>query len=74
MNKGNYHVVRHSKGWALKGENSHRATSVHTTQKDAIIAGRSAARKRSSELIVHGENGKIREKDSYGNDPCPPKG
>jgi hypothetical protein len=22
---------------------------------------------------VHGRNGQIRDKDSYGNDPCPPK-
>lgn len=27
-----------------------------------------------SELVVHGTDGRIREKNSYGNDPCPPKG
>ena len=26
-----------------------------------------------SELLIHGRNGKIRSKDSYGNDNCPPK-
>ena len=25
-----------------------------------------------SELVIHGINGKIRDKDSYGNDPHPP--
>ncbi|WP_143808521.1 DUF2188 domain-containing protein, partial [Pantoea rodasii] len=27
-----------------------------------------------SELLIHGENGRIRAKDSHGKDPFPPKG
>ena len=27
-----------------------------------------------TELVIHGEDGRIREKSSYGNDPNPPKG
>ncbi|MCA1979310.1 MAG: DUF2188 domain-containing protein [Thiobacillus sp.] len=27
-----------------------------------------------SEVLIHGENGRIRERNSYGNDPHPPKG
>ena len=27
-----------------------------------------------SELFIHGKNGRIRERDSYGNDPFPPRG
>lgn len=27
-----------------------------------------------SELFIHGRNGRIRERDSYGNDQFPPKG
>ena len=30
--------------------------------------------KNQSEVLIHGTNGKIRAKDSYGNDPNPPKG
>nr|MDC2856665.1 DUF2188 domain-containing protein [Ningiella sp. W23] len=32
------------------------------------------AQNQKSELYVHGKDGKIREKNSYGNDPHPPKG
>ena len=32
-----------------------------------------AAKKKKTEVVIHGRNGKIRSKDSYGNDPNPPK-
>ncbi|WP_157788649.1 DUF2188 domain-containing protein, partial [Vibrio cholerae] len=32
------------------------------------------ARRQESEAFVHRKNGTIRERDSYGNDPFPPKG
>ena len=32
------------------------------------------ARNQQSELLIHGRNGQIRERDSFGNDPYPPKG
>jgi hypothetical protein len=74
MSKRNQHVVPHQDGWALKAESSQRATSVYKTQEEAIDAGRKIARNQGSELIIHGANGRIRAKDSYGNDPFPPKG
>lgn len=74
MSKKNQHVVPHVNGWAVKGAGNDRATSVHTTQCEAIAAARDIARNQHSELLVHGENGRIRERDSYGNDPFPPKG
>jgi hypothetical protein len=74
MSKKNQHVVPHVNGWAVKGAGNDRATSVHTTQREAIAAARDIARNQHSELLVHGENGRIRERDSYGNDPFPPKG
>jgi len=74
MSKKNQHVVPHVNGWAVKGAGNDRATSVHTTQREAIAAARDIARNQHSELLVYGENGRIRERDSYGNDPFPPKG
>lgn len=74
MSKKNQHVVPHVNGWAVKGAGNDRATSVHTTQREAIAAARDIARNQHSELLVHGENGRIRARDSYGNDPFPPKG
>lgn len=68
------HVVRHDDGWAVRGSGSSRATSVHSTQADAIEAARTIARNQESELFIHGRDGQIRERNSYGNDPHPPKG
>lgn len=74
MSKRNQHIVRHSNGWAVRGAGSERATSVHSTQREAIDAGRRIAQTQKTELFVHGRDGQIRERDSFGNDPFPPKG
>lgn len=75
MSKGkNQHVVKHPDGWAVKGANNSKATKVTNTQKEAIDIARGIARNQESELLIHGRNGRIREKDSHGNDTYPPKG
>jgi len=74
MSRKNQHVVPHGDGWAVRGAGNERATSVHDTQRDAIERGREIAQNQQSELLIHGENGRIRARDSYGNDPFPPKG
>ena len=74
MGKRNQHVVPHDDRWAVRGAGSQRATSIHGTQKDAIDAGRKIARNQGSELFIHGRDGRIRDRDSYGNDPFPPTG
>jgi hypothetical protein len=61
------------KGYAVRTEGADRAASRHDTQGDAIKAGRDLAESRKSELIVQDTHGRIRQKDSFGNDPCPPK-
>ena len=43
--------------------------STHDTQDEAIKHGRHLADEQGSELVVHGEGGEIRQKDSHGNDP-----
>lgn len=75
MAKGkNQHVVPRQHGWAVKPEGSNRASSVHRTQQDAINQARDIARRQGSELLIHGKDGRIRERDSHGKDPHPPKG
>ena len=74
MSKKNQHVVPHSGGWAVKGENNSRATSIHSTQRSAIRSAREIARNQGSEMFIHGKNGRIRERNTYGKDPFPPKG
>ena len=74
MTSKNQHVVPHQDGWAVKGEGNQRATSVHDTQQQASDAARQIARNQQSELVIHRPDGRIRDKNSYGNDPFPPKG
>ena len=74
MAKKNQHVVSHPTGWAVKGAGNRRASSVHRTQEAAISAARKAAIREKSEMLIHGRNGRIRERNTYGPDPHPPKG
>ncbi|MEK7234230.1 MAG: DUF2188 domain-containing protein [Elusimicrobiota bacterium] len=69
----NQHVVKREDGWAVKGEGNGRDTSRHTTQAEAIDAARDIAKNQRSEVVIHDRHNLIRDKDSYGNDPCPPK-
>ena len=73
MANKDYHVVPQGEGWALKRENAQRASSLHSTQADAITAGKELAKKQQTELVIHRPNGQIRDSDSYDNDPVPPK-
>ncbi|MFL0805561.1 MAG: DUF2188 domain-containing protein [Agarilytica sp.] len=74
MAKKNQHVVPHDEGWAVKGAGNTRATSVHQTQAEAIQQAKQIAQNQQSEMLIHGKNGQIREKNTYGDDPYPPKG
>ena len=70
----NQPVVPHNGDWAVRGEGNQRVTSTHRTQEEARQAARSIAINQRSEVVIHRPNGQIRDKDSYGNDPYPPKG
>jgi hypothetical protein len=69
----NIHVVPRKDGWIIRKEGASRATSVHETQRDAVEVGREIARNQSSELVIHGRDGRIRDRDSYGADPMHPR-
>jgi hypothetical protein len=65
----NIHVVPRGAEWAVKREGVEEPLSVHLTQEEAETAGRAQARTDKVELELHGTDGRIREKGSYGNDP-----
>jgi len=69
----NQHVVLYQNKWAVRGEGNEKVTSTHDTQVDAIQAARQIAINQRSEVVIHRPDGTIRDKDSYGKDPCPPK-
>ena len=69
----NQHVVRRDSGWAVKSEGSTKASTIKPTQQQAIQAATKIVKTEKSEVVIHGRDGKIRDKDSYGHDPHPPK-
>jgi len=71
--KKDIHVVPHSDGWATKKEGASRAGSVHETQREAIERAKGQASRERTEVVIHRKNGQIRDSDSYGNDPFPPR-
>ncbi len=72
MSKKNQHIVPNGKDWAVKGAGNDRKTAIVNTQAEAIRIAREIAINLKSEVVIHRPDGKIRDKDSYGNDPNPP--
>lgn len=71
--KQDIHVVPHKDGWATRKEGADRAGIVTDTQREAIERARDQARREHVEVVIHRPDGKIRDSDSYGNDPIPPR-
>ena len=71
-----YDVVRSKPGeWRVQGNNNERASSIHSTQKAATEHAKVLATNKGAEVAIHGVNGPIRAKHTYGKpDPHPPKG
>ena len=68
------HVVPYGSGWATRTEGASRVGGTHRTQADATSAARGQAIRDRGEVVIHRPNGRIRDSNSYGNDPFPPKG
>jgi len=74
MSKKSRHVVPNkSDGWSVRKSGASRASKIFDTQKEAVDYARDQAKREKSELYIHKKDGTIRQKNSYGNDPCPPK-
>ena len=68
------HVVPNPNGgWAVRKGGSDRVTKTFNKQSDAITFAKDISKNQGAELYIHGRNGMIREKNSYGNDPLPPR-
>jgi hypothetical protein len=72
--KGDVHVVPGEKGWRVEVEGQTRASGTHDTQQAAWEQAQRVARQNKSEALLHGRNGKIRERNTYGHDPRKTKG
>jgi len=71
--KKNIWITPHKDGWAIKREGSKRSTKVTETKKEAEKIGRDLGMKDGVEVITQRKDGVIQSKDSFGNDPNPPK-
>ncbi|TWG80391.1 uncharacterized protein DUF2188 [Cupriavidus gilardii J11] len=74
MTGRNIHVVPHGSGWNVSREGEPRPSSHHETQEEAIEVATDAAQREHVELIVHGRDGQIRMRNSYGHDPAATRG
>jgi hypothetical protein len=64
-------------GWDVRAPHARRASAHADTQADAIDRGCAIVHNAGGgELLIHGRDGKIRQKDTIepGNDPYPPAG
>lgn len=69
----NQHVVPHDKKWGVKAEGSDRVTKTFDKKQDAKDYATQIAKNQKTELIIHKADGTIENKNSFGNDPYPPK-
>ena len=73
MSKKNIHIVPRGNEWGVLREGNDRASSIHRTQADAQNTAIPTAKRDGLEIIIHRPNGQIRDSDSYGSDPFPPR-
>jgi len=69
MPKRSQHVVPLGNGWAVQTEGRKTATVITSRQSEAILYAKDIAKNQMTEVIIHGRDGKIRGKNSYGNNP-----
>lgn len=74
MGKPGQHVVPSDRGWSVKRAGASRASGTFTTKAEAVKKAQEIAKKQKTELYIHGKNGRIQDRRSYGNDPVRSKG
>jgi len=72
--KRDRHVVPNGHGgWAVRQSGASKASRTFETEKEAVTYARDSARKGGADLYIHGRDGTVRSKDSFGADPYPPR-
>ena len=67
-------TVRHGDKWANRRAGSNRVSRTYRTKKEAQEAGRKTAQRERTDHVIQSRDGKNSQRNSYGNDPHPPKG
>ena len=74
MSKPGQHVVPNGSKWSVRKAGASRASGSFKTQQEAVKEATKIAKNQRTELYIHGKDGRIRERNSYGSDSHPPKG
>lgn len=74
MAKGDVSTYNEDGVWKSKVEGSARAAHTGGTKAEQAAVGKKMAKERKVEHAIKKLDGTIGEKNSYGNDPNPPKG
>ena len=59
------HVVPYKGDWAVRREGNKRITSKHRKQSTALRKAKSLAKKYKADVIIHRQDGTIRDRISY---------
>jgi hypothetical protein len=73
MAKDNVHVIPRGDGWAVRRDSAKRDSFHLRTQAEAEMRARRIAARERVEVIIHRADGAIRDSDSHGRDPNPPR-
>jgi hypothetical protein len=74
MARNERHVVKNPEsGWDIKKPHAERASSHAETKAEAILRARKICKNEGAECIIHGEDGRFRNYNSYSKYPFPSK-
>lgn len=75
MSRKSNHVIPSPKknGWAVKKSGSAKVSRSFETKAKAVEYGKQISRREKTELYIHRKDGTIQNRNSYGNDPFPPR-
>jgi Uncharacterized protein conserved in bacteria (DUF2188) len=74
MSTKSQHVVPNGGNWSVRKTGSTKVAGTYVTQQEAISVARERAKRQGTELYIHGRDGRIRERESYGKDSSATQG
>jgi len=74
MSRKDVHVVPAPEGWAVEQSKGEADRKLFATQEEAVVAATELARQNQAEMFIHGRDGQIRARNSFGHDPRSVKG
>ena len=74
MSTKGLHVVPKDGKWSVRTAGASRSSGTFGTQREAVAVARERAKQNGTEMYIHGEDGRIRDRSTFGKDPYPPKG